>query len=89
MPRARHFAIWAEGPACLLATRSAYRRGEADWRRDDARYVPPGLVEDLGYWEYQTPMNGPFPAFEASRVDDIQRWLRARGYGVERRPESR
>lgn len=79
---AKHFVIWAEGGRTHVATLSSYRRGEASWRCDDARFVPAELVEALGYWEWQTPVNGPFPAFQADRLLAVASWLKGSGYSA-------
>ncbi len=46
--------------------------------------IRPDLVDALGYWESQTPINGPYPRFEADSLDDVEAWLHAHGYGVTR-----
>lgn len=36
-----------------------------------------------GLWEWQTPVNGPFPVLDASRLDAVADWLRSNGYTVQ------
>lgn len=83
----RHFVLWVDGTSCHLASRNSYRKGEEEFRKDDIRAVPAGLVEDLGSWDYQTPINGPFPRFAATRAVQIENWLRGAGYRVQRLPD--
>lgn len=72
---AKHFVVWTDGDRTHLASRSAYRRGEAAWRMDERYTVPEELVDARGGWEWQTPINGPFPAFPAARLTLIVEWL--------------
>lgn len=81
---AKHFVLWTDATRTHLATRSAHRKGESDWRYDDPRSVPPLLVARHGWEDWQTPVNGPFPAFSADKADDIVTWLRRQGYTVQR-----
>jgi len=76
----RHFVLWTTDTRTLLASRHAYRRGEAGWRFDQAGQVPDELVEELGWWDWQTPINGPFPAFSADRLPQILGWLQSNDY---------
>lgn len=77
---ARHFVLWVANGRTHVASRNAYRRGEASWRYDEARTVPEALVMALGWEEWQTPINGPFPAFPAEAVLLIRDWLVDHGY---------
>ena len=83
-----HFVVWADDGHTHVATRNAYRRGEASWRCDDARFVPAELVEALGWEEWQTPINGPFPAFDAGRLEAVADWLESNGYTVQVLPQA-
>ena len=42
--------------------------------------VPEELVAALGWEEWQTPANGPFPAFSADAMQAMVDWLVAHGY---------
>lgn len=77
---ARHFVLWVEGGRTRVATRNAYRRGEASWRYDEALSVPQELVMALGWEDWQTPVNGPFPAFSDQKLPEIVQWLETHGY---------
>lgn len=77
---ARHFVLWTAGERTQVASHNAYRRGEAGWRHDERYTVPDELVDALGGWEWQTPINGPFPAFRAERLEEIVDWLLDNGY---------
>ena len=77
---ARHFVLWTSGEHTHIASRNAYRRGEASWRHDETNTVPEELVDALGGWEWQTPINGPFPAFSADSLPAIVEWLVENGY---------
>jgi len=77
---ATHFVLWAAGERTHVASRYAYRRGEASWRHDEKNTVPEELVDALGWWDWQTPINGPFPAFSAERLPLIVGWLTQHGY---------
>ena len=77
---AQHFVLWVSGERTHVATRNAYRRGEGDWRYDEALSVPVELVMVLGWEEWQTPENGPFPAFRADKLPQIALWLNEHGY---------
>jgi len=77
---ARHFVVWVDGQRTRVATRNAYRRGEASWRHDEATSVPEELVMALGWEDWQTPENGPFPAFAADKFTQIALWLNEHGY---------
>ena len=77
---AKHFVLWVDAGRTRIASLNAYRRGEASWRCDDDRVVPAALVEELGWYEWQTPINGPFPAFAADRAALVARWLEEHGY---------
>ncbi len=79
---ATHFVVWASGERTHIASRNAYRRGQASWRHDEKNTVPEELVDTLGWWDWQTPINGPFPAFDAERLQDMTRWLQTHGYSV-------
>ena len=77
---AGHFVLWVDGERTHVASRNAYRRGEAAWRHDETLTVPGEVVDALGWWERQTPMNGPFPAFAADRLEAVADCLRTNGY---------
>jgi len=77
---ARHFVLWVDGQRTRVATRNAYRRGEASWRYHDALSVPEELVLALGWEDWQTPVNGPFPAFSDDKLPEVVRWLVEHGY---------
>ena len=77
---ARHFVVWASGERTHIASRHAHRRGEAGWRHDVKDTVPEELVDTLGWWDWQTPINGPFPAFSADSLEPIVGWLTSNGY---------
>ena len=77
---ANHFVVWVDGERTRVATRNAHRRGEASWRNDEALSVPEELVMALGWEDWQTPENGPFPAFSAERVHEVAAWLVEHGY---------
>ena len=76
---AKHFIVWVDGGRTHVATRNAYRRGEASWRHDEARSVLDELVMALGK-KGQTPPNGPFLAFSAERIHVVAGWLVEHGY---------
>lgn len=86
---AQHFILWVDEDEdrVRIASRNAYRLGEASYRNDDARVVPHDLVEALGFWSWQTPVNGPFPAFAAERLEAIVTWLADQGYTARVLPE--
>ncbi len=42
--------------------------------------MPEELVDTLGWWDWQTPVNGPFPAFSADNLESIVEWLKQNGY---------
>ena len=65
---ARHFVLWTSDERTHIASRNAYRKGEAGSRHDEKNTMPEELVDSLGDWEWQTPINGPFPAFSAERL---------------------
>ena len=77
---ARHFVVWVDGERTHIATRNFHRQGLASWRNDEASSVPADLVEALGSWQWQTPVNGPFPAFSAERIHEVAAWLVEHGY---------
>ena len=77
---ARNFVLWEEGERTHVATRNAYRRGEASWRHDEALSVPEELVTAVGLWQWQTPVNGPFPVFSAEKITEVAAWLVEHGY---------
>lgn len=72
---ARHFVVWVDGERTHLASRHAFRRGEAGWRYDQKNTVPEQLVDELGWWDWQTPVNGPFPAFGSAALGSVVAWL--------------
>jgi len=78
----KHVILWSDGERTHLATRNAYRRGEASWRHDEALSVPEELVTAIGLWQWQwqTPVNGPFPVFAAEKITEIVAWLVEHGY---------
>jgi len=78
----KHVILWSDGERTHLATRNAYRRGEASWRHDEALSVPEELVTAIGLWQWQwqTPINGPFPVFAAEKITEIVAWLVEHGY---------
>ena len=78
--KARHFVVWVDGTRTHVATRNAYRNGEASWRCDEALSVPVDLVEELGREEWQTPSNGPFPVFSSDVFAEVVAWLKDNGY---------
>ena len=77
---ARNFVLWEEGERTHIATRNFHRQGLASWRNDEASSVPADLVGALGSWQWQTPVNGPFPAFSAERIHEVAAWLVEHGY---------
>lgn len=77
---AKHFVLWTSGERTHIASRNAYRRGQASWRHDEKNTVPEELVMELGWEDWQTPGNGPFPAFSADNLESIVVWLTANGY---------
>ncbi len=77
---ARHLVLWTADGRTHVASRHAYRRGEASWRHDETPTVPGELVDALGWWEWQTPINGPFPAFSAEALPAMIEWLTTNGY---------
>ena len=77
---AKHVILWTDGERTHLATRNAYRRGEASWRHDEALSVPEELVTAIGLWQWQTPVNGPFPVFATEKITEILAWLVEHGY---------
>ncbi len=77
---ARHFVVWASGERTHIASRNAFRRGQASWRHDEKNTVPEELVDALGWEDWQTPINGPFPAFSADKLESIVGWLTSNGY---------
>jgi len=77
---ARHFVLWVDGDRTRVATCNAFRRGQASWRHDEALSVPEELVTALGWEDWQTPENGPFPAFGADKLSEMVQWLVDNGY---------
>ena len=77
---AKQFILWTDGERTHVATRNAYRRGEANWRHDEALSVPEELVTAVGSWQWQTPVNGPFPVFAAEKIAEMVAWLVEHGY---------
>ena len=80
MTTARSFVLWADAERTHIATRNFHRQGLASWRNDEASSVPVDLVEALGSWEWQTPVNGPFPVFRAEKITEVAAWLVEHGY---------
>ena len=80
MTTARSFVLWADAERTHIATRNFHRQGLASWRNDEASSVPGDLVEALGSWQWQTPVNGPFPVFPAEKITEVAAWLVEHGY---------
>ena len=80
MTTARNFVLWADAERTHIATRNFHRQGLASWRNDEASSVPADLVEALGSWQWQTPVNGPFPVFSAEKITEVAAWLVEHGY---------
>ena len=75
---AKHFVLWVHGDR--TTSRNAYRYGQASWRNDEANSVPEELVVALGWEDWQTADNGPFPAFADHKITDVAAWLVNHGY---------
>ncbi len=53
----RHFVLWTDADECHVATLARFKRNEHGDRYDESPPIPSELVDELGFWEWQTPVH--------------------------------